>query len=248
MSCIMACAALVFMPVAFFVFAFAACCILPMVCLVLCMCFWYQVFYFITSWLPSFCAQAAGSHPPIEVFTALETPSSTALTAPADAAPATEPADSDELPLEDLSADTVALHDAEKARWLATLAPASPKRPAKLPAAHMQKNAQDRCAALATRAAAKAGRPSLTPEERAALLSAARKRADGTAQVSRLSLAEAEAGLSQEEKAQRKAQRIAEAQRFAVEHAAQQFADVLDVHCCNMTDAEQWAAYEAAAK
>jgi hypothetical protein len=66
--------------------------------------------------------------------------------------------------------------------------------------------------------------------------------------VSRLSLAEAEAGLSQEEKAQRKAQRIAEAQRFAVEHAAQQFEDVLDVQCCNMTDAEQWAAYEAAAK
>jgi hypothetical protein len=38
---------------------------------------------------------------------------------------------------------------------------------------------------------------------------------------------------------------LAKAQRFAVEHAAQQQADVLDISSCNMSDAEQWAAIEA---
>jgi hypothetical protein len=38
---------------------------------------------------------------------------------------------------------------------------------------------------------------------------------------------------------------LAQAQRFAVEHAAQQQADVLDISCSNMSDAEQWAAIEA---
>jgi hypothetical protein len=35
---------------------------------------------------------------------------------------------------------------------------------------------------------------------------------------------------------------LAEAQRFAVEQAAQQQADVLDTTCCTMSDKEQWAA------
>jgi hypothetical protein len=41
---------------------------------------------------------------------------------------------------------------------------------------------------------------------------------------------------------------LAEAQRFAVEQAAQQQADVLDTTCCTMSDKEQWAAWEAANK
>jgi hypothetical protein len=94
-----------------------------------------------------------------------------------------------------------------------------------LSAAQVQENTEDRCAALATRAAAYAGRPGVSPEERKNMLAAAaaRRRDNATTQVPCL----------------------AEAQRFAVEHAARQQADVLDTSCSNMSDKEQWAAIEA---
>jgi hypothetical protein len=95
-----------------------------------------------------------------------------------------------------------------------------------LSAAQVQENTEDRCATLATRAAAYAGRPGVSPEEREKLfaIAAARRRDNATTQVPCL----------------------AEAQRFAVEHAAQQRADVLDISCSNMSDKEQWAAWNAA--
>jgi hypothetical protein len=69
------------------------------------------------------------------------------------------------------------------------------------------------------------GRPGVSPEEREKLfaIATARRRDNATTQVPCL----------------------AEAQHFAVEHAARQQADVLDTSCSNMSDAEQWAAIEA---
>jgi hypothetical protein len=172
--------------------------------------------------VPSFtCAQAAAGVPPCVEAIII----SANIPDPADAAPAAEPAKPFELSLELLSANTAALHAAEKARCLATLPPAAPMTSDTLSAAQLLKNREDRDAALATLRAAKAGQPSVTPEERAEWLAkaAALRRAAAAPQV----------------------KNKAEAQRFAAESAAQQLADVLDVHCCNMSEDEQWAAYEA---
>uniref|UniRef100_A0A383WMB5 Uncharacterized protein n=1 Tax=Tetradesmus obliquus TaxID=3088 RepID=A0A383WMB5_TETOB len=111
--------------------------------------------------------------------------------------------------------------------------PPAPKDVFQLSAAELQVNAADNSAALATRAAANAGRPRLTPEERAALL--ARSRADASARVSRLGMAEAEPGATVE-------QRIAKAQRFAVEQAAQREADVHEQQMIDMSFEDAWAA------
>jgi hypothetical protein len=153
------------------------------------------------SFMPFSCAQTAGASLPVEAIIVLT--------------------------LEELSADTAALHTAEKTRWLATLPPAGPKETnmdIELSAAQVQENTEDRCAALAARAAAYARRPGVSPEERKKMLAAAaRRNGDAATQVPCL----------------------AEAQRFAVAHAAQQRADVLDISCSNMSDKEQWAAIEA---
>uniref|UniRef100_A0A383VI19 Uncharacterized protein n=1 Tax=Tetradesmus obliquus TaxID=3088 RepID=A0A383VI19_TETOB len=101
-----------------------------------------------------------------------------------------------------------------------------------LPAAVLQANAADHSAALAARAAANAGRPRLTPEERAALL--ARSRADASAHVSRLGAAEAETGATTE-------QRIEKARRFAAEQAAQQECDVIEQQLLDMSFEDAFA-------
>uniref|UniRef100_A0A383VI11 Uncharacterized protein n=1 Tax=Tetradesmus obliquus TaxID=3088 RepID=A0A383VI11_TETOB len=101
-----------------------------------------------------------------------------------------------------------------------------------LPAAVLQANAADHSAALAARAAANAGRPRLTPEERAALL--ARSRADASAHVSRLGAAEAETGATAE-------QRIEKARRFAAEQAAQQECDVIEQQMLDMSFEDAFA-------
>jgi hypothetical protein len=122
--------------------------------------------------VPSFtCAQAAaGVHPCVEAIII-----SAYIPDPADAAPAAEAAKPFELSLELLSANTAALHAAEKARCLATLPPAAQMTSDTLrrSAAQLHQNREDRDTALATLRAAKAGQPSVTPEERAEWLAKA---------------------------------------------------------------------------
>uniref|UniRef100_A0A383VJT6 Uncharacterized protein n=1 Tax=Tetradesmus obliquus TaxID=3088 RepID=A0A383VJT6_TETOB len=99
-----------------------------------------------------------------------------------------------------------------------------------LPAAVLQMNAADHSAALAARAAANAGRPRLTPEERAALL--ARSRADASAHV--LSCVQAGLGAAEAETGATTEQRIEKARRFAAEQAAQQECDVIEQQLLDM--------------
>jgi hypothetical protein len=204
-------------------------CIVPIACLYASVRFWNLVFNYLTSCVSCSCVQAAGAL----FFKYLTSflPFSRAKAAGA-ASPVEAITPTFVLTLEEISADTAALHAAEKPRWLATVPPAAPQETDmdfELSAAQVQENTQDRCAALATRAAAYAGRPGVSPAERKKLLAAAaaaRRNKDAAPQVPCL----------------------AEAQRFAVEQAAQQQADVLDTTCCSMSEKEQWAAWEAANK
>jgi hypothetical protein len=95
--------------------------------------------------VPSFtCAQAAAGVPPCVEAIII----SANIPDPADAAPAAEPAKPFELSLELLSANTAALHAAEKARCLATLPPAAPITSDTLSAAQLHQNREDRIVAL----------------------------------------------------------------------------------------------------
>jgi hypothetical protein len=168
--------------------------------------------------LPSAASQKAPAKPPTS-NPRTDAPTLADITAAAACSTASA-ADELELTMTDYAAAAAAFDRKMRAEVMPLLPPAPVEELQQLPAALLKKNAADRSAALAARAAANADRPRLTPEERAAAL--ARSPAAAAARVSRLAASDAKAGATAE-------QCIEKAMRFQDEQAAPRASDVLDV-------------------